>query len=278
MERKVHFVVAALGRDCDDFTLHIYASLAQQERKMISERIKVAIAAAKRRGRKFGVQLRSKAWQRRVSALGRAALSKAALERAEAYRAHIEWAFRQPGLDGGPISYRAAADWLNERNIESPTGSRWLGQQLARMARRLGLHHPPGYLKNEAVLARVRAIWKRHPDCTAKQVVASLGLEHPLGIQRAWVHLKKVRMACARRSPAQKLVGWNVDRWTATRIRIGEILKRHPEFIGRQVIEELGPEYSVRLKWVWYVMRQYRRASARHSPKRRQIGRRRPRP
>jgi hypothetical protein len=27
MEHKVHFVVAALGRDCDNFTLHIYASL-----------------------------------------------------------------------------------------------------------------------------------------------------------------------------------------------------------------------------------------------------------
>src|SRR6202048_1034726 len=24
MEHKVHFIVAALGRDCDDFTLHIY--------------------------------------------------------------------------------------------------------------------------------------------------------------------------------------------------------------------------------------------------------------
>ena len=24
MEHKVHFVVAALGRDCDDFTLHIF--------------------------------------------------------------------------------------------------------------------------------------------------------------------------------------------------------------------------------------------------------------
>jgi DNA invertase Pin-like site-specific DNA recombinase len=267
MEHKVHFVVAALGRDCDDFTLHIYASLAQQERKMISERIKVAIAAAKRRGKKFGLQLRSKAWQRRVSALGRAALSKGAVERAEAYRLHIEWAFRQQGVDGRPISYRAAADKLNERNVESPMERRWTGHQLRRMARRLGLHHPPGYLKNEVVRARVRAIWKQHPECTAKQVVASLGLEHPLGIQRAWVHLKKVRMAGASRSPAQKLVGWHVDRWTATRIRIGEILRRHPEFIGRQVIEALGPEYSVRLQWVWQVMREYRRASARHSPK-----------
>jgi DNA invertase Pin-like site-specific DNA recombinase len=48
MEHKVHFMVAALGRDCDDFTLHIYASLAEQERKMISERIKAAMAAAER--------------------------------------------------------------------------------------------------------------------------------------------------------------------------------------------------------------------------------------
>src|ERR1700735_4023222 len=70
MEHKVHFVVAALGRDCDNFTLHIYASLAEQERRMISERIKAALAAGKRKGRKFGVQLRSKAWQQRVSALG----------------------------------------------------------------------------------------------------------------------------------------------------------------------------------------------------------------
>ena len=47
MEHKVHFVVAALGRDCDDFTLHIYASLAEQERKMISERTKEGLARSK---------------------------------------------------------------------------------------------------------------------------------------------------------------------------------------------------------------------------------------
>src|SRR5690242_15782461 len=51
MEHKVHFVVTALGRDCDEFTLHIYASLAEQERRMISERIKAALARSKNRGR-----------------------------------------------------------------------------------------------------------------------------------------------------------------------------------------------------------------------------------
>src|ERR1700688_1989916 len=84
MEHKVHFVVAALGRDCDDFTLHIYASLAEQERKMISERIKAAMAVAKLKGTKFGLAVRSKAWRRRINAMGGAALTKAAVERAEA--------------------------------------------------------------------------------------------------------------------------------------------------------------------------------------------------
>jgi hypothetical protein len=37
MEHRVHFIVAQLGKDRDDFTLHIYASLAEQERKMISQ-------------------------------------------------------------------------------------------------------------------------------------------------------------------------------------------------------------------------------------------------
>jgi DNA invertase Pin-like site-specific DNA recombinase len=91
MEHRVHFIVAALGKDRDDFTLHVYASLAEQVRKMISERLKAAAAIQKHKGRKFGLQLRSRAWRRHVTALAHAALGKAAIERAEAYRLHIEW-------------------------------------------------------------------------------------------------------------------------------------------------------------------------------------------
>jgi DNA invertase Pin-like site-specific DNA recombinase len=116
MEHKVHFVVAAFGRDCNAFTLHIYASIAEQERRMISERIKAAAAVRKRRGLKSGLARRSRAERLRVAALGKAAIIKAAMEQAEAYRPYIEWAFRQPGVDGGPISYRAAADKFNGRN------------------------------------------------------------------------------------------------------------------------------------------------------------------
>jgi DNA invertase Pin-like site-specific DNA recombinase len=57
MEHKVHFVVAVFGRDVDHFKLHIYASIAEQERKMISERVRAAILIAKSQGRRFGLQL-----------------------------------------------------------------------------------------------------------------------------------------------------------------------------------------------------------------------------
>src|SRR5258708_22763713 len=119
MEHKVHFVVAVFGRDVDDFTLHIYASIAEQERKMISERVRDETLIAKSQGRKFGLQLRPKSWQRRVSALGRAALVKEANDRAEGYRVYIEWALKQPGRAGRPISFRSAAIQLSQRNIET---------------------------------------------------------------------------------------------------------------------------------------------------------------
>jgi DNA invertase Pin-like site-specific DNA recombinase len=63
MEHQVHFIVAELGKDRDDFTLHIWASLAEQERKMISQRTKAALARSKK---KLGMAGKSKAFQRRA--------------------------------------------------------------------------------------------------------------------------------------------------------------------------------------------------------------------
>src|SRR4029077_18196308 len=107
--------------------LHIWASLAEQERKMISERLRAAFAIAKARGVKHGFAGRPKAHQRRASALGMAAKQRAAMERAEAYRPYIEWALRQPGIRTRPISLSAAARRLNDRGIASPLGGHWSG-------------------------------------------------------------------------------------------------------------------------------------------------------
>jgi DNA invertase Pin-like site-specific DNA recombinase len=70
MEHRVHFVVAALGRDCDNFTLHIYASLAEAERRMISERTKSGLARSKKLLGLKSPTKRTKAFLRRNDGLG----------------------------------------------------------------------------------------------------------------------------------------------------------------------------------------------------------------
>ena len=50
MAQRVPFIVAELGRDADPFMLHLYAALAEKERRLISERTKAALAARKVNG------------------------------------------------------------------------------------------------------------------------------------------------------------------------------------------------------------------------------------
>src|SRR3954465_6586585 len=54
MAQRVPFIVAELGRDADPFMLHLYAALAEKERRLIAERTKAALAIRKASGTKLG--------------------------------------------------------------------------------------------------------------------------------------------------------------------------------------------------------------------------------
>jgi hypothetical protein len=119
VSQKVPFIVTALGKDVDPFTLHIYAALAEQERRMISQRTIAGLAAAKARGVKLGNP---------ALAVQQAA---AAAERDEALRETLE------SMEG--MSARAIAKRLNELGIEPPRGGAWSHMTVLRVKTRLAI-------------------------------------------------------------------------------------------------------------------------------------------
>jgi DNA invertase Pin-like site-specific DNA recombinase len=278
MEHRVHFMVAALGRDCDHFVLHIYASLAEQERKLISERSKATAAALKRKGRKLGLAGKSKTFRRRFYLLSAVARRKATMARAEACRVQIEWALSQSGRWGRPISYAAAAKMLKERRFQTPRGNDWTRDSLATMASRLGLRDRRSPVPLRVLQARVREILKQHPGITLEQMRQRVRADYPLSRPRAGVLLRSCRQAAAGCNRMQRLIGWRVDRHTAARLRIAALWLRHPEFtamqVTKQVREDLRPEHTVHARWVEGVLKDCWRGCTKHSPKWQGCGRR----
>jgi DNA invertase Pin-like site-specific DNA recombinase len=118
MRERVPFIVTELGADTDPFMLHIYAALAEKERRLISERTKASLAAAKARG----VRLGGTNAQSELSA-------KEAQDRAEELRPVF--------TELAGLSARKAAEELNGRGIATPAGGKWHAMTVLRVRERL---------------------------------------------------------------------------------------------------------------------------------------------
>ena len=122
MAQRVPFIVAELGPDADPFMLHIYAALAEKERRLISARTKAALAAARDRGTRLG-----RNGAERLAPAYRAE----AVERARAL-APVVAEVRA----GGASSLRAIAAGLNMRGIATAQGKPWSAMQVKRVLER----------------------------------------------------------------------------------------------------------------------------------------------
>lgn len=115
MESGIKFAIAELP-NATEFQIHLYAALSQEERRLISERTKAALAAAKRRGTVLGKNGKVLAQKNKTAAISFAHGLKDML---------VE--LRDSGL-----TFKEIADEMNDRGIASFSGSKWHGMTVKR--------------------------------------------------------------------------------------------------------------------------------------------------
>jgi DNA invertase Pin-like site-specific DNA recombinase len=115
MAQRVPFIVAELGRDADPFMLHLYAALAEKERRLIAERTTAALQAKKAAGSKLGNPTNLRTAGETGRAVQRQAVDRfvrAVLQTLDAVR------------KSGAVSLAESATALNERGVRSASGGR----------------------------------------------------------------------------------------------------------------------------------------------------------
>lgn len=127
MEQGIGLVVAEMPH-ATDFQLHIFAALAQEERRLISERTRNALAEAKRRGVQLGRNGASLALQNKAEALD--------------FARALEPTIRHLWNDGQ--SYSAIARYLNDAGIPTRRGGKFAPETAKQVVQRLNME----YLEN----------------------------------------------------------------------------------------------------------------------------------
>lgn len=126
MEANVEFV-AADSPHANKLTIHIMAAMAEYERDQISQRTKLALEAAKRRGRKLGNPRLPEA-----ALLGTAKRMALADAFAQEMKPWIELA-----QSNGADSYAAISAYLNQRSLPTQRGRKWTAAGARNIALRL---------------------------------------------------------------------------------------------------------------------------------------------
>ena len=116
MAQRVPFIVAELGRDADPFMLHLYAALAEKERRLISERTKAALRAKKAAGARLGNPSNLCV----AGSLGRIAQAQAA----DDFAANLMPVIRAI-RNAGAATLSEIASALNARGVRSARGNNW---------------------------------------------------------------------------------------------------------------------------------------------------------
>lgn len=129
MSQGVRFVVAELGDDVDPFVLHLFAALAEKERRMISQRTKDALAVLKARGVKLG----NPSNLVHAQSLGTVAVKAGA----DAFASRLEPALRR--MRQGGLTLQAMADELDAQGTPTQRNGRWSPTGVRNLLTRLGL-------------------------------------------------------------------------------------------------------------------------------------------
>jgi DNA invertase Pin-like site-specific DNA recombinase len=116
MAQRAPFIVAELGAGADPFMLHLYAALAEKERRLISERTKAALAARKAQGARLGNRRNAA----EAAALGRRSLTADA----DAFAANV-LPIVESLQAGGLTNLRGLAAALNARGVRTARGGHW---------------------------------------------------------------------------------------------------------------------------------------------------------
>ena len=131
MARKVPFVVCNLGMDVDSFQLHIYAALAEKERRDIAMRTAAALQAKKAREPEWKPGLAKTKAAAASQATGRLMGAQAASKVADEFAQRVAPMIKQFKAQG--MTLDGIAQQLNLLGVSTARGGEWFASTVMRV-------------------------------------------------------------------------------------------------------------------------------------------------